>query len=197
MSGRDGQQGHEVDRPDGEVHEYDGIVEHDNKLPLWWQLTLYGAVVFALIYWFERRLDIMATPEQAYARVMAVQHAADAEQARKRGTIDDAMLSTLGRDPATVSEGREVFVSTCAPCHRADGGGNIGPNLTDAYWIHGNKPIDLFHTVIEGVPAKGMPTWGPQLGDQRIESVVAYVMSIRNTNVPGGKAPQGDRVEGP
>lgn len=199
MSGRDGQQGHEVDRSDGEgeVHEYDGIVEHDNKLPLWWQLTLYGAVVFALVYWFERRLDIMATPEQAYARVMAIQHAADAEQARRRGTIDDAMLSTLGRDPATVSQGRAVFVSTCAPCHRADGGGNIGPNLTDAYWIHGSKPLDIFRTVTEGVPAKGMPTWGPQLGEQRVESVVAYVLSIRGTNVPAGKAPQGDLVEAP
>ena len=76
-----------------------------------------------------------------------------------------------------------------------DGGGNIGPNLTDAYWIHGSKPIDIFHTVIDGVPAKGMPTWGPQLGDDRIESVVAYVLSIRDTNVPAGKAPQGDRVE--
>ena len=139
----------------------------------------------------------MATPEQAYARVMAIQHAADAEQARRRGTIDDAMLSTLGRRPGNGSQGRAVFVSTCAPCHRADGGGNIGPNLTDAYWIHGSKPLDIFRTVTEGVPAKGMPTWGPQLGEQRVESVVAYVLSIRGTNVPAGKAPQGDLVEAP
>lgn len=180
--------------PEGD-HVYDGIVEHDNKLPLWWQLTLYGAIVFAGFYWYGRRLDAIASPDQAYAAEMARQHAAEAEAARQRGTVDDAMLSVLGRDPATISRGKEIFVTTCAPCHRADAGGNIGPNLTDAYWLHGGKPTDILRSVTEGVPAKGMPTWGPQLGDQRIQSLVAYVLSIRNTNVPNGKAPQGVREE--
>ena len=175
-----------------EHHVYDGIVEHDNQLPLWWQLTLYGAVVFALVYWFGRRLDAIPSPEQAFQSDMAALHAAEAERARARGTIDDAMLATLGKDPTTVAQGKALFTSTCAPCHRADGGGNIGPNLTDAYWLHGSKPTDIFHCVHDGVPAKGMPTWGPQLGDEKIETVVAFVLSIRNTNVPGGKPPQGE-----
>jgi cytochrome c oxidase cbb3-type subunit 3 len=179
----------------GDHHVYDGIVEHDNKLPLWWQLTLYGAVVFALVYWFGRRLDAIPSPEQAYASDVAAQRAVEAERARARGTIDDAMLATLGRDPATVAQGKALFTSTCAPCHRADGGGNIGPNLTDAYYIHGSKPTDIFHCVHDGVPTKGMPTWGPQLGDEKVETVVAFVLSIRNTNVPGGKAPQGELAE--
>lgn len=174
------------------VHVYDDIVEHDNKLPLWWQLTLYGAVVFALVYWFGRRLDAIETPLQAYAKEIAAERAADAERARSRGTIDDALLVTLSKDPATLAKGRETFTSTCAPCHRADGGGNIGPNLTDAYWLHGSRPMDLFRTVFGGVPNKGMPAWGPQLGDDRVESVVAFVLSIKDTNAPGGKAPQGE-----
>jgi|CZKU01.1.fsa_nt_gi cytochrome c oxidase cbb3-type subunit 3 len=176
---------------DHDAHAYDGIIEHDNKLPLWWQLTLYGAIVFAMVYWFGRRLDAIETPLQAYTREVAVQRAADAEEARKRGTIDDAMLATLGKDPATIAQGKAVFTATCAPCHRADAGGNIGPNLTDPYWLHGSKPVDIFHTVHDGVPAKGMPTWGPQLGEDRVETVVAYVLSIRDANVAGGKAPQG------
>jgi len=176
-------------------HVYDGIVEHDNKLPLWWQLTLYGAVLFALAYWFGRRLDAFPSPEQAFARDMAAQRAVEAERARARGTIDDSTLATLGKDPTTIEQGKSLFTATCAPCHRADGGGNIGPNLTDAYWLHGSKPTDIFHSVHDGVPAKGMPTWGPQLGDEKVETVVAFVLSIRNTNVPGGKAPQGEVVE--
>jgi cytochrome c oxidase cbb3-type subunit 3 len=175
------------------VHEYDGIIEHDNKLPLWWQLTLYGAIVFALFYWFGRRLDAIPTQAQTYTREVAAARAAAAEEARKRGTVDDAMLGTLSQDGTTVARGRDIFASTCAPCHRADAGGNIGPNLTDAYWIHGSKPTDILQSVRDGVPAKGMPTWGPQLGEQRVETVVAYVLSIRDTNVPGGKAAQGDR----
>jgi cytochrome c oxidase cbb3-type subunit III len=183
----------EPSRPaEPESHVYDDIVEHDNKLPLWWQLTLYGAVVFALCYWFGSRLGAIESPRQAYQSDLAVEHAAEAERARARGTIDDAMLSAIAKDPATVDQGKAIFVSTCAPCHKPDGGGNIGPNLTDSYWIHGNKPTDIYRTVTEGVPAKGMPTWTPVLGEQRVEAVVAYVISIENTNVAGGKPPQGE-----
>jgi len=177
---------------DEKHHVYDDIVEHDNKLPLWWQLTLYGTVLFGIIYWYGRRMDAIASPAETYASDVAAQRAADAERARARGAVDDAMLTTLSRDPATILRGRETFVSTCSPCHKPDGGGNIGPNLTDAYWLHGNKPTDLYKNVTEGVPAKGMPTWGPVLGDVRIQEVVAYVITIENTNVPGGKAPQGE-----
>ena len=180
-------------RPDrGGTHEYDGIVEHDNKLPLWWQITLYGAVVFALVYWYGRRLGSIDSPAEAYTSAVAAQNALEAARARERGTIDDPMLTTLSRDTATVAQGKETFVTTCAPCHKPDGGGNIGPNLTDAYWIHGGKPTDIFKIVTEGVAAKGMPTWGPVLGTERVEAVVAYVLSISNTNVSGGKAPQGE-----
>jgi cytochrome c oxidase cbb3-type subunit 3 len=177
------------------AHEYDGIVEHDNHLPLWWQLTLYGAVVFAMVYWFGRRLDAISSPAESYAQEVAVEEAAEAQEALKRGTVDDAVLSTMSRDPSTVAEGGEIFKTTCAACHRTDGGGNIGANLTDSFWIHGSKPLSILHTVHDGVPAKGMPTWAPQLGEQRVEAVVAYVLTIRNTNVPGGKAPQGVRAE--
>lgn len=178
--------------PGEKHHVYDGIVEHDNKLPLWWQLTLYGAIVFGLVYWFGRRLNAIESPAQSYAQDVAAERAAEAERARARGTIDDAMLSAIARDPATLAQGKDVFTSTCAPCHKPDGGGNIGPNLTDSYWIHGAKPTDVYRVVNEGVAAKGMPTWGPVLGEQRLEAVVAYVVSIENTNVPGGKAPQGE-----
>jgi cytochrome c oxidase cbb3-type subunit 3 len=177
---------------EGKFHVYDGIVEHDNKLPLWWQLTLYGAIVFALVYWYGRRFDAIQSTSETYVQTVAAQRAADAERARARGTIDDAMLATIAKDPTTLAKGKDVFTSTCAPCHRADGGGNIGPNLTDSYWIHGAQPTDVYRTVTDGVPAKGMPTWGPQLGEDRVLAVVAYVVSLKDTNVSGGKPPQGE-----
>jgi cytochrome c oxidase cbb3-type subunit 3 len=176
-------------------HVYDGIVEHDNKLPLWWQLTLYGAVVFALVYWYGRRLGAIPSQSQVYASEVAALRAAESEAARKRGTVDDTMLATLAQDPAIVARGKELFGSMCSPCHRADGGGGIGPNLTDNYWLHGSKPSQVYKTVYDGVAAKGMPTWGPQLGEDRVESAVAFVLSIRGTHVAGGKAPQGDLAE--
>ena len=87
---------------------------------------------------------------------------------------------------------RKLSRQSCEACHTANGGGNIGTNLTDNAWIHGGRATQIYRVVLEGVPAKGMVAWGPQLGDERVQSVVAYVLTLRNTNVPGGKAPQGD-----
>jgi len=90
-------------------HVYDDIVEHDNKLPLWWQLTLYGTVLFGLVYWYGRRMEAIPSPAQAYAAEVAADRAAAAERARARGTVDDSMLSTLAKDPASVARGRDGY----------------------------------------------------------------------------------------
>jgi cytochrome c oxidase cbb3-type subunit 3 len=175
------------------VHTYDGdLREEDNRLPLWWLYTLYGTVVFGLLYWYgEHELKAWAPRDVAFQEEMV---AVRLEEAKKSGgALPAEALLALSKTPATVEQGHEVFTTTCAPCHRGDGGGNIGPNLTDGYWLHGGKPQNIWSCVHDGVPTKGMPTWGPQLGDAKVASVVAYVLSIKDTNVPNGKPPQGDK----
>ena len=175
------------------VHVYDDdLQEEDNRLPLWWQYTLYGAIVFAAIYWYgQHQLGAWKGQTDSYQEQMI---AVRLEQAKKSGgVIPPATLIALSKVPATVEQGKSVFTSTCAQCHRADGGGNIGPNLTDDSWLHGGKPQNIWGCVHDGVPQKGMPAWGPQLGDEKVAAAVAYVLTIKNTNVPGGKPPQGDR----
>jgi cytochrome c oxidase cbb3-type subunit 3 len=179
------------DRPP--THVYDGdLVEEDNRLPLWWLYTLYGAVAFAAVYWYgEQHVKAWPTQEAAYQEEMI---AVRLEEAKKSGgALPPEALLAMSKTPATVDEGKQLFASTCAPCHRADGGGNIGPNLTDEFWIHGGKPQNIWGCVHDGVPAKGMPTWGPQLGDGKVAAVVAYVLSIKGTNVANGKPPQGEK----
>ena len=178
------------DRP---VHVYDGdLVEEDNQLPRWWLYTLYGAIAFAAVYWYgEQQLKAWPSQETAYQQEMI---AVRLEQARKSGgALPPEALIAMSKTPARVEEGKQTFTSTCAPCHRADGGGNIGPNLTDDFWLHGSKPQNIWTCVRDGIPAKGMPTWGPQLGDAKVAAVVAYVLTLKGTNVPGGKPPQGDK----
>jgi cytochrome c oxidase cbb3-type subunit 3 len=174
------------------VHVYDGdLVEHDNKLPLWWQYTLYGAIVFACVYWYgEMKLGAWKSRSENYDQEMV---AARIAEAQKGGAMSPEALVAMSRDAKTVETGKQLFTSTCAPCHKADGSGNIGPNLTDDYWLHGSKPSNIWTTVHDGVSAKGMPAWGPQLGNERVADAVAYVLTIRGTNVSGGKAPQGDK----
>jgi cytochrome c oxidase cbb3-type subunit 3 len=179
------------------IHVYDDIQEANHPLPRWWQVTLYGAVVFALVYYFDYSvLHAQRSPRETYEDEQIALRREAAANAFASGNVDPAVLEGMSKDPAAVGDGHAIFASTCAACHRADGGGNIGPNLTDDYWIHGKgTPTDIYGCVHDGVPAKGMPTWGPVLGDKKVADAVAYVLTIKNTNVPNGKAPQGEKVE--
>jgi len=172
------------------VHVYDDdLVEEDNKLPLWWLYTLFGTIAFAIFYWYaEHKIGAWPSQETAHQEEMV---AVRLEEAKKGNVSADTIVS-LSRTPSTVAKGKEVFLSSCASCHRADGGGNIGPNLTDDHWLHGSHGDQIYTTVRKGVPAKGMPEWGPQLGDEKVLAVSAYVLTLAGTNVPGGKAPQGE-----
>jgi cytochrome c oxidase cbb3-type subunit 3 len=176
------------------IHEVDGIQEYDNKLPNWWLYTLYGAMLFGAGYWFHYQTSGFGDlPRVEYQHDMDRAAAAEAERIKSSGVITAESLAALAKDKNTVAQGKQIFTTTCVACHRADGGGVVGPNLTDEFWLHGSAPDKIYKTITGGVPDKGMPAWGPQLGIDRVQAVTAYVVSIRGTNVPNGKAPQGTR----
>jgi cytochrome c oxidase cbb3-type subunit 3 len=174
-------------------HEHDGITELDNVLPRWWLQILWGTVLFALGYWLY--YQVFATGESpltAYKREKMLAAQAEAERLKAQGELTPDRLVAMSKNVAIVSAGKATFVATCASCHAQNAGGQVGPNLTDEYWLHGGKPEQILATIRGGVLPKGMPAWGPQLGEEKVREVAAYVLSIRNTHVPGGKPPQGD-----
>lgn len=178
------------------VHEYDGIEECDNHLPRWWLWSLYLAIVFAAGYWlvfhtFGRQT--LASTE--YAQVKLQRLAREAEALKSAGEVNADLLVKLSKEPSTVAEGAELYEQNCTVCHDQGGRGKVGPNLTDAYWLHGAKPMDVYAVVKDGFLAKQMPAWGTKLGERRVRSVVGYVLSIQNTQAAGGKAPEGKLVE--
>jgi len=69
--------------------------------------------------------------------------------------------------------------------------GNVGPNLTDDYWLHGGKINEVFKTIKYGVLANGMPTWEKQLSPKQIADVANYIKSLHGTNPANAKEPQG------
>jgi cytochrome c oxidase cbb3-type subunit 3 len=179
------------------VHVYDGIEEQDNHLPNWWLFTLYGACVFALGYWiYFQAYATGRSPLQAYQHEKATQKRAEAAQLMALGELTDDQLLAMAKNPAIVKQGAEIFATTCFACHLASGGGRIGPNLTDEFWMHGGKPTEILRTVRVGVPDKGMLAWGQQFGEQKVRAVTAYVLTLAGTNVPGGKEPQGEKLAG-
>jgi cytochrome c oxidase cbb3-type subunit III len=117
---------------------------------------------------------------------------AEADRLAASGPFTPELLVAMAQNDAILAAGRATYAATCASCHAANGGGQVGPNLTDPYWVHGGGPEQILRSIREGWADKGMPAWGPQLGEEKVREVTAYVISLRGTNVPGGKSPQGD-----
>jgi cytochrome c oxidase cbb3-type subunit 3 len=161
-------------------HEYDGIQELDNKLPRWWVWLFNLSILFAFAY-------------MGYYHVLGKGKIMEA-QYRDEMTVGEAVkaMASLApsKDPAVLAQGKETFSKLCAPCHRADGGGLVGPNLCDDYWIHGSNFVDNLTTIWNGVPAKGMVTWKGTLKPEAIYSVGSYIYTLRGSNPKNPKPPE-------
>ncbi len=175
-------------------HEFDGIQEFDNRLPNWWLWIMWGSMVFALLYWITfQTLKLRPLPRQQFEQVMLKAQEEQLARASKAGITNETLVM-MSQVPTKVAEGRQIFVKYCVACHLDQGQGVVGPNLTDGYWIHGCEPMQMLRTIRSGVAAKGMPAWMNQLGPTRTQTVLAYVLTLRDTNVPG-KEPQGEPCE--
>jgi cytochrome c oxidase cbb3-type subunit III len=169
-------------------HSYDGIQEYDKRLPNWWLYTLYVMIVFWVGYWayfewFRAGHSDVQRVELALAKI-------EADKVASATKIEDPMLWQLSRNPTFVEAGRATFNANCVACHLASLRGKnenaaaIGPDLTDQVWLHGGRPTDIYNTITNGVLVKGMPTWGPVLGQKKITELVAYVLSKHTEGEP-------------
>jgi cytochrome c oxidase cbb3-type subunit 3 len=177
-------------------HNYDGIQEYDNPLPGWWTFALYATIVFSIVYWIWFHMG--GPGVSVHASYAAARKTYDEQRANRRaaeGEVDEAMIADRVRDPAGVDRGAKVFAQFCVACHTENGRGLVGPNLTDDFQKHGQTRADIYRTVSTGVPGTAMVAWSEMLRTDQILDVVAFVATLRNTNVPGGKAPEGERVE--
>ncbi len=190
-------------KPEADVdtgHDYDGIREFDNPLPRWWLITFYGAIVFGFGYWLH--FHVLTSGRLPRAELDAELQRIETEEAARLAQLEaegkgvtEKLLLSLVSDPQAVERGEAVFKQNCLSCHGDKGQGVVGPNLTDAYWIHGEKPMDIYKTVGAGVLDKGMPAWKPLLGINKVRDATVYVLTQRNKNLPG-KAPQGITADG-
>ncbi|HTS79812.1 MAG TPA: cbb3-type cytochrome c oxidase N-terminal domain-containing protein [Myxococcaceae bacterium] len=171
-------------------HAFDGIQEFDNPLPRWWLFIFYATVLFGYGYWVHYHVTRTGL---SGAAAYEAEKAEATRRAAATKPITDELLLSLSRDPQTTGAGQRIFVQQCAQCHLENGSGKIGPNLTDEYWLHGNKPTEILGTISRGVVEKGMPAWEPTLGGERVRSLAAFVISREGTNLPG-KEPQGERL---
>ena len=85
--------------------------------------------------------------DEMYAKEMAAFAAAHPDFGKSAMTAED--MAKRAADPATIAAGKTLFATNCVACHLPDGGGLIGPNLTDDRWIHGGTPIEVRNTINE------------------------------------------------
>lgn len=174
-------------------HDYDGIKELDNNLPPWWVYLFYASIVFGVVYMV--RFEILGADDQEMELKKEIAQAKIevAEYMKTAPDMMDEKTVTLLTDPADLAIGKEIFTTNCAACHRADAGGQIGPNLTDDEWILGGGIKNIFHTLVNGGrDGKGMIAWKGTLKPKEMQKVASYIISLKGSNPPDPKAPEGE-----
>jgi len=174
-------------------HNYDGIQELDNSLPPWWKYGFYLTILVACIYLYRYHIshDGMSSKEEYEAAMQQGEEDKAAYLLTAGNNVDENNVTQL-KDPADIEAGKAIFVKTCAPCHLADGGGAVGPNLTDDYWLHGGSIKSVFKSIKYGWQDKGMKSWKDDFTPKQIQQLASFVKSLRGSKPAVPKLEQGE-----
>lgn len=173
-------------------HDYDGIMEMNNGMPFWLTGLFLGSIIWGIIYYLHYTSGSGPNSEMAYQSKMAAFNAQVAESEASTANID--YFSELN-NPEGISHGLAVYKLRCAACHGMNGEGGIGPNLADAYWLHGDASTESIAELVDkGITEKGMPAWGQILSKKDVVATAVFIKSIAGTSPAGGKAPQGKEI---
>jgi len=173
-------------------HDYDGIKELDSRVPPWYTGLFYATIIFSIIYLLN--FHVFNTGKLMYEEYEEEMRTASLKQAElmNSGALITEESVTQLTDDISILKGKEIYDANCVACHTADGGGLVGPNLTDKYWIHGGGIKNIFKTIKYGVPSKGMISWQTQLNPLQMQEVASYVMTLEGTTPLAPKAPEGE-----
>jgi mono/diheme cytochrome c family protein len=113
------------------------------------------------------------------------------EKSSKPASASDnnaAAPAPAGITPELIAQGDKVFhgPGNCYACHGTNAQGAVGPNLTDAEWLHSKGSFEeIVAQVTSGVPKEesksGIPMpakGGSSISDDDVKAVAAYVYSL-------------------
>ena len=155
-------------------HDYDGIRELNNRLPPWWLYGFYLTIIIGGIYlWRFHVSHTGPTSKEEFETAVAQADIKIQQYLKSKGESVDENTVTLLTQAADLSEGKQMFVKSCASCHKPNGAGDVGPNLTDDYWLHGNDVKSIFKTIRYGINA--MPQWQNTYSNKQIAQLTSYI----------------------
>jgi cytochrome c oxidase cbb3-type subunit 3 len=176
-------------------HDFDGITELDNPTPVWFNAMFYGSILFAVIYLLNYHVFKWSPLQtEEYAIEMKAAEVSKGIFLAKAGNLIDETSVKVDSDAGVLAAGKTVYVQNCVACHASDGGGIVGPNLTDDFWIHGGTVNSIFKTIKYGVPEKGMIAWEKTLTAKQTSEVSNYILSLKGTKPANPKEPQGTKL---
>lgn len=174
-------------------HSYDGIRELDNNLPPWWLIGFYLSMLFAIVYVFRYHITGNAPLQiEEYKLELAEAEKAREEYLKNAADLVDETNVVVLTDEIKLKEGGKIYNEKCAVCHLKDGGGLVGPNLSDEYWLHGGDVKDIFTTIKYGITGKGMREWKSEIGAADMQKVASYILSFQGTTPANPKDAEGD-----
>jgi cytochrome c oxidase cbb3-type subunit III len=176
-------------------HNYDGIQELDNSLPPWWKYGFYFTIVIGVVYlyYYHAGGNGPSSYQEYIAEVKDGEAAKAAYLAKSANNVDENTVTML--DAGGIASGQQLFQNMCAACHAKDGGGGVGPNLADEYWLHGGGLKDVFKSIKYGWPDKGMKSWKDDFSPKQIAEITSYVKSLKGSNPAAPKEKQGELYE--
>jgi len=178
-----------------DVHIYDGIVEQNNPMPDWWIWLFFLCIIFAFVYWLHYFTGNGPTLLEEYNVAMQKYEDVVKSGGNKQVETEETLMAYIKGETA-IANGAGIFTSKCAMCHGDKLEGKIGPNLTDAFWTTGDgSRMAVYHTIVKGSAAKGMPPWEGMLKANELKDVTAFVYSKIGSNPPNPKAPEGTEVK--
>jgi cytochrome c oxidase cbb3-type subunit III len=178
-------------------HNYDGIKELDNSLPPWWKYGFILTIAVACIYLLH--FHVFGTgqnPTEEYTEeIKKAKIENEIYEAKNKDKIDENKVPMA--DAAGIAIGLQLFEANCVACHLKGGAGSqdpvsVGPNLTDDYWLHKGSLNDIYATIKNGYPDKGMQAWNTKFNPKEMSQLASYIKSIRGAKTPNAKLPQGD-----
>ena len=173
-------------------HNYDGIQELDNALPPWWKYGFIITIGFAFVYLLNFHVfgNGKNPTEEYQAEMNNAQIQKEVYESKNKDRIDEEHV--LMADATGIKSAEVNYVANCVACHGAKGEGGVGPNLTDDYWLHKGSLNDIYHTLKVGYPDKGMQSWASKFSPKEMSQLASYIKTLKGTNPPNGKVPQGD-----
>ena len=175
-------------------HEYDGIRELNNHMPPWLKYLFYATIAIAFVYMLHYM--VLGTGKlqiEEYQEELAQAEAeAEVRKSVAGSSVDESNVALI-TDKAALEEANTLYDQNCAACHAKDGGGTVGPNLTDEYWLHGGSINDIFKTIKYGVQEKGMIPWQDKLKPEQIQNLASYIITLQGTTPANPKDPEGEK----